>query len=108
MNKIVAGWYSVFYVEIKLLKCVVTHLSNATRFSLKFLVMSYVDDVMVALFFFFIPSYIVRCFVKLLKLYSDVLSVLISASCGLFACVMQKEKVSHSSIFRCCFRFVLY
>jgi hypothetical protein len=53
MNKIVAGWYSVFYVEIKLLKCVVTHLSNATRFSLKFLVMSYVDDVMVALFFFF-------------------------------------------------------
>jgi hypothetical protein len=66
-------------------------------------------------FFLFHPILLDVClghessqFVKLLKLYSDVLSVLISASCGLFACVMQKEKVSHSSIFRCCFRFVLY
>lgn len=72
-----------------------------------------------ALFFFFLlffhPIALDVClghessqFVKLLKLYSDGLPVLISASCGLSACVMQKEKVSHSSIFRCCYRFVLY
>jgi hypothetical protein len=45
---------------------------------------------------------------NLLKLFADVLLYSFSASCGWFAYAMQKEKVSHSYVFRCCFRFVLY